>query len=112
MSKKTSVKLRVLYSQFGKNADDVIIVDADTARTCVGSGWCDDEPAAVKFALSLGGKAEEFALPAQALDDAVDDSADDSENAEEDAAEGQDAEEGDSANESAEAADTASVVEE
>ena len=107
MSKKTSVKLRVLYSQFGKNADDVIIVDADTARTCVGSGWCDDEPAAVKFALSLGGKAEEFALPVHALDDA-----DDSENAEEDAEEGQDAEEGDSANESAEAADTASVVEE
>lgn len=71
MAKK---KLRVLYARFGKVADDVIIVDAATAETCVDSGWCDGAPAAVKFALSLGKDAEVFELPSNALvaaDDAI-----------------------------------------
>lgn len=64
-------KLRVLYARFGKVADDVIIVDAATAETCVDIGWCDDAPAAVKFALSLGVEAEAFVLPDAVADAAA-----------------------------------------
>jgi len=64
-------KLRVLYARFGKVADDVIIVDAATAETCVDIGWCDDAPAAVKFALSLGVEAQAFVLPDAVADAAA-----------------------------------------